>query len=98
VLQDRARLTTTPDSTDGAAEGVRIEPASISGEGGAIFAARRKEPTVNVSIFGGLNRRPFPPGWTHETVFAILGKLSWTCRAARQGKMLFLGRWRSSAG
>jgi hypothetical protein len=28
---------------------------------------------VNVSIFGGLNRRPFPPGWTKETVVAILG-------------------------
>jgi hypothetical protein len=28
---------------------------------------------VNVAIFGGLNRRPFPPGWTHETMLSILG-------------------------
>jgi hypothetical protein len=28
---------------------------------------------MNVAIFGGLNRRPFPPGWTKETVVAILG-------------------------
>jgi hypothetical protein len=28
---------------------------------------------VNVSIFGGLNRRPFPPGWSKETVIAIFG-------------------------
>jgi len=28
---------------------------------------------VNVAIFGGLNRRPFSPGWTKETVVAILG-------------------------
>jgi hypothetical protein len=29
--------------------------------------------SVNVAIFGGLNRRPFPPGWTRETVIALLG-------------------------
>jgi hypothetical protein len=28
---------------------------------------------VNVAIFGGLNRRPFPPGWTKETVLAVFG-------------------------
>jgi hypothetical protein len=28
---------------------------------------------VNVVIFGGLKRRPFPAGWTKETVVAILG-------------------------
>jgi hypothetical protein len=28
---------------------------------------------MNIAIFGGLNRRPFPPGWTKETVVAILG-------------------------
>lgn len=27
---------------------------------------------MNVAIFGGL-KRPFPPGWTKETVIAILG-------------------------
>lgn len=27
---------------------------------------------MNVAIFSGL-RRPFPPGWTKETVFAIFG-------------------------
>lgn len=28
---------------------------------------------MNVAVFGGLNRRPFPPGWTTETVIAIFG-------------------------
>jgi hypothetical protein len=28
---------------------------------------------VNVAIFGGFSRRPFPPGWTKETVFALFG-------------------------
>jgi hypothetical protein len=28
---------------------------------------------VNVAIFGGLGRRPFPPGWTRETVLALFG-------------------------
>lgn len=28
---------------------------------------------MNVAIFGGLKRRPFPPGWTKETVVAIFG-------------------------
>jgi hypothetical protein len=28
---------------------------------------------VNVAIFGGLDRRPFPPGWTKETVIGIFG-------------------------
>lgn len=28
---------------------------------------------MNLVIFGGLNRRPFPPGWTTETVITIFG-------------------------
>jgi hypothetical protein len=28
---------------------------------------------VNVAILGGLNRRPFPPDWTKETIVAIFG-------------------------
>ena len=28
---------------------------------------------MNLVIFGGLGRRPFPPGWTKETVIAIFG-------------------------
>jgi predicted membrane protein len=28
---------------------------------------------MNFSVFGGLKHRPFPPGWTKETVVAILG-------------------------
>ncbi len=28
---------------------------------------------MNVAIFGGFDRRPFPPGWTKETLVAILG-------------------------
>ncbi len=28
---------------------------------------------MNLAIFGGLSRRPFPPGWTKETVVSILG-------------------------
>jgi hypothetical protein len=28
---------------------------------------------VNVALFGGLGRRPLPPGWTKETLVAILG-------------------------
>jgi hypothetical protein len=28
---------------------------------------------MNLALFGGLNQRPFPPGWTKETVVAILG-------------------------
>ncbi len=28
---------------------------------------------MNVAIFGALNRRPFPQGWTKETLLAILG-------------------------
>ena len=28
---------------------------------------------MNVAIFGGFNRRPFPPGWTKETVITVFG-------------------------
>jgi hypothetical protein len=28
---------------------------------------------VNVAILGGLDRRPFAPGWTKETILAVLG-------------------------
>jgi hypothetical protein len=28
---------------------------------------------MNLALFGGLDRRPFPPGWTKETVVAIFG-------------------------
>jgi hypothetical protein len=28
---------------------------------------------VNVALFGGLGDRPFPPGWTKETVVGIFG-------------------------
>jgi hypothetical protein len=28
---------------------------------------------MNLSVFGGLKQRPFPPGWTRETVVSILG-------------------------
>jgi hypothetical protein len=28
---------------------------------------------LNLAIFGGLNRRPFPPGWTKETVITVFG-------------------------
>ncbi|HSK17462.1 MAG TPA: hypothetical protein VK915_15000 [Gaiellaceae bacterium] len=28
---------------------------------------------VNVAIFGGLDRKPIGPGWTRETVVALLG-------------------------
>jgi hypothetical protein len=28
---------------------------------------------MNLSLFGGLKQRPFPPGWTKETVVSILG-------------------------
>jgi hypothetical protein len=38
----------------------------------AFDVRKRKEATVNVAIFSGL-RRPFPPGWTKETVIAIFG-------------------------
>jgi hypothetical protein len=28
---------------------------------------------MNLALFGGLKQRPFPPGWTKETVVSILG-------------------------
>jgi hypothetical protein len=28
---------------------------------------------VNVAIFGGLDKRPFAPGWTKETLLGIFG-------------------------
>jgi hypothetical protein len=28
---------------------------------------------MNVAIFGGFDRRPFPPGWSKETLVAVLG-------------------------
>jgi hypothetical protein len=28
---------------------------------------------MNVAIFGGFGKRPFAPGWTKETVVAVLG-------------------------
>jgi predicted membrane protein len=28
---------------------------------------------MNVAFFGGLDRRPFPPGWMKETVVSIFG-------------------------
>jgi hypothetical protein len=45
---------------------------------------------VNVSIFGGLNRRPFPPGWTHETVVAILGGAELDLSGSPPGEDAFL--------
>jgi hypothetical protein len=49
-----------------------------SDQGVVIPATQRKRATgrlrrVNVAIFGGLSRRPFPPGWTRETVVTIFG-------------------------
>jgi hypothetical protein len=28
---------------------------------------------MNLSILGGLSKRPFAPGWTKESILAILG-------------------------
>ena len=28
---------------------------------------------MNVTVFGGLNRRPLPPGWTKETMIVVFG-------------------------
>jgi hypothetical protein len=38
-----------------------------------MLGAAKGATSMNVTVFGGLNRRPLPPGWTKETMIVVFG-------------------------